>query len=167
MFEDPGVELLGSIGGRSNNGQGPLRTIGRTRVKELHHVCVRVLVEACEGPVLGTGLLVCRTCGRRMDAHRVNGRPGYRRRHGYNSSRPRGSTRAKSLYVREDRALAALTAWFPDSGPLDIVRHLRRHDLVVLCDAVTWEPVRAENDEGPTPSALTESLGSGPHPFMG
>ena len=102
-----------------------------------------------------------------MDAHWVNGRPGYRCRHGYNSSRPRGSTRVKGLYVREDRALAALTAWFPDSGPLDILRRLRRDDLVVLCDSGEWAVVRAEDTEGPTQSNFVESLGSGPHPVMG
>ena len=116
---------------------------------------------------LCTGLLVCRTCGRRMDAHWVNGRPGYRCRHGYNSSRPRGSTRVKSLYVREDRAMAALTAWFPDNGLLDILRCLRRDDLVVLCAPGEWELVRAEDTEGPTQSNFVESLGSGPHPAMG
>lgn len=116
---------------------------------------------------LCTGLLVCRTCGRRMDAHWVNGRPGYRCRHGYNSSRPRGSARVKSLYVREDRAMAALTAWFPDSGPLDILRRLRRDDLVVLCAPGEWAVVRAEDTEGPTQSDFIESLGSGQNPAMG
>ncbi len=77
---------------------------------------------------LCTGLLVCRTCGRRMDA---------------------------------------LAAWFPDSGPLDILRRLRRDDLVVLCDSGEWELVRAEDAEGPTQSDFVESLGSGLHPFMG
>ncbi|WP_435110353.1 recombinase family protein [Nocardiopsis synnemataformans] len=116
---------------------------------------------------LCTGLLVCRTCGRRMDAHWVNDRPGYRCRHGHNSSRPRGSTRMKSLYVREDRAMAALAAWFPDSGPLDILRRLRRDNLVVLCAPGEQTVVRAEDTEGPTQSNFVESLGSGPHPAMG
>ncbi|MBB4930687.1 hypothetical protein F4561_001507 [Lipingzhangella halophila] len=63
--------------------------------------------------------------------------------------------------------MAALTAWFPDSGPLDILRRLRRDDLVVLCDPGEWELVRAEDAEGPTQDDFIESLGSGLHPFMG
>ncbi|GHD28162.1 putative recombinase [Nocardiopsis kunsanensis] len=116
---------------------------------------------------LCAGLLVCRMCGRRMDAHWVNGRPGYRCRHGYNSSQQRGSTRGKGLYVREDRAMAALAAWFPGSGPLDMLRCLRRDDLVVLCDPGEWELVRAEDAAGPIQSDFVESPGSGPDPFMG
>jgi hypothetical protein len=34
------------------------------------------------------GLIRCRLCGRLMDAHWVNGRAGYRCRHGNNSVRP-------------------------------------------------------------------------------
>ncbi|WP_326553390.1 recombinase family protein [Micromonospora sp. NBC_01813] len=35
-----------------------------------------------------TGLVICRTCGRRADAHWVRGRPGYRCRHGHSSASP-------------------------------------------------------------------------------
>jgi hypothetical protein len=35
------------------------------------------------------GLLKCGFCGRRLDSHWANGRPGYRCRHGYTSARPR------------------------------------------------------------------------------
>ncbi|MFY1671298.1 recombinase family protein [Plantactinospora sp. WMMB334] len=35
-----------------------------------------------------TGLVICRACGRRADAHWVHGRPGYRCRHGHTSASP-------------------------------------------------------------------------------
>ncbi|GAB3724423.1 hypothetical protein [Nocardiopsis nanhaiensis] len=52
LFNDPSETLLGSIGGRLNNGQGPLRMMGRTWVNELHHVCLTVLVDAYDGSAL-------------------------------------------------------------------------------------------------------------------
>lgn len=116
---------------------------------------------------LCAGLLACRMCGRRMDAHRVNDRPGYRCRHGYNSSLPRRAARVKSLYAREERVLAVLAAWFPDRSPLDVVRRLRRSALVVPCGTEVWELVQAEDAERPDQSDFIESLGSGPYPFMG
>ena len=48
------------------------------------------------------GLVQCRLCGRRMDAHWVNGRAGYRCRHGYHSARTRPACAPRNLYVRED-----------------------------------------------------------------
>jgi site-specific DNA recombinase len=36
-----------------------------------------------------SGLVQCGLCGRRMDAHWVNDRPGYRCRHGHTSAQPR------------------------------------------------------------------------------
>jgi hypothetical protein len=47
------------------------------------------------------GLMRCAVCGRRMDAHWVHGRTGYRCRHGYSSSRPRPPDAYKNVYVRE------------------------------------------------------------------
>jgi hypothetical protein len=50
------------------------------------------------------GLVQCQLCGRQLDPHWVNGRPGYRRRHGHNSARNRPpelaktSTPAKTTY---------------------------------------------------------------------
>jgi DNA invertase Pin-like site-specific DNA recombinase len=56
------------------------------------------------------GLLRCGECGRRMDAHWVHGRSGYRCRHGHTSSRSPSTPRRKSVYVREDYVLASLPA---------------------------------------------------------
>ena len=38
------------------------------------------------------GLILCGLCGRRMDAHWVNDRAGYRCRHGHSSAQPRSRT---------------------------------------------------------------------------
>jgi site-specific DNA recombinase len=56
------------------------------------------------------GLLVCGTCGRRMESAWSNGRPAYRCRHGHTSAAPPGPGRSGNAYVREDRALAQLPA---------------------------------------------------------
>ena len=56
------------------------------------------------------GLVRCRPCGRRMDAHWVNNRAGYRCRHGHTSAQRATPDRAKNLYVREDHILASLPA---------------------------------------------------------
>ena len=55
---------------------------------------------------------MCGLCGRRMDAHWVNGRAGYRCRHGHNSARPGSPDRPRNLYVREDVLLAELVGHF-------------------------------------------------------
>jgi hypothetical protein len=51
------------------------------------------------------GLVQCQVCGRRLDSHWVNGRPGYRCRHGHTSARNRPPGLAKNVYVREDHLL--------------------------------------------------------------
>jgi site-specific DNA recombinase len=92
------------------------------------------------------GLLRCGECGRRMDAHWVHGRPGYRCRHGHTSSRSPNTRRAKSLYVREDHVLARLPALLagldfqpsdsstPTAGQDQIVAFLRTNNAVITCD---------------------------------
>jgi site-specific DNA recombinase len=54
------------------------------------------------------GLIRCGPCGQLMDAHWVNGRAGYRCRHGHNSARPAPPGRPRNLYVREDTLVAGL-----------------------------------------------------------
>ena len=54
-----------------------------------------------------TGLLICRACGRRLEAHWVHGRAGYRCRHGRTSAGPSAATyQIRTVYVREDRVVA-------------------------------------------------------------
>jgi hypothetical protein len=62
------------------------------------------------------GLIRCELCGRKMDSHWVNGRPGYRCRHGQNSSRQPLHGRPKTLYLREDRVPAELAATVASEG---------------------------------------------------
>jgi hypothetical protein len=56
------------------------------------------------------GLLVCGTCGRRMESAWYNGRAAYLCRHGHTTAAPRDPGRPGNAYVREDRALAQLPA---------------------------------------------------------
>jgi hypothetical protein len=44
----------------------------------------------------------CAVCGRRLDSHWIQGRAGYRCRHGRNSARPPALDEPKILCVRED-----------------------------------------------------------------
>ncbi|WP_433514390.1 recombinase family protein [Nonomuraea sp. CA-143628] len=86
------------------------------------------------------GLLMCGICGRRLDSHWVNGRPGYRCRHGYTSARPRWVAGPKFLYLREDRLLAELLAHVGGGerdGPAEIISALRGNGLVIVCHAET------------------------------
>jgi DNA invertase Pin-like site-specific DNA recombinase len=56
------------------------------------------------------GLLVCGTCGRRMESAWSNGRPAYRCRHGYTTVSAPSPERPRNAYVREGRILAHLPA---------------------------------------------------------
>jgi len=68
------------------------------------------------------GLILCGLCGRRMDAHWVNERAGYRCRHGHNSARRTIAERPRNLYVREDTLIAELIQHVAvDGGELDAV----------------------------------------------
>jgi hypothetical protein len=88
------------------------------------------------------GLVVCGVCGRRMDAHWVHDRPGYRCRHGYSSALPRPADAPRNLYLREDHlleALAGLLADLPNTGSsliarrqLDVVNRIRQQRLQIV-----------------------------------
>lgn len=95
------------------------------------------------------GLVQCRLCGRRMDSHWVNGRAGYRCRHGYNSSRTRPRDTPRNLYVREDVLLARLVRHLApdrcrseaDVEPgvvAEVVARLRDESKVVICGRSDW-----------------------------
>jgi hypothetical protein len=92
---------------------------------------------------LFTGLIVCGVCGRRMDSHWVNGRAGYRCRHGHSSARPASRDRPGNLYVREDTLLAELIrGWASESsecdeGERELARQLRDRispDMLIIAD---------------------------------
>jgi site-specific DNA recombinase len=57
-----------------------------------------------------SGLLVCGTCGRRMESAWSNGKPAYRCRHGHTTAAKPDPGRLKNAYVREDRILPHLAA---------------------------------------------------------
>lgn len=96
------------------------------------------------------GLVQCGLCGRRMDSHWVHGRPGYRCRHGYSSSRPRLPGRVKNIYVREDALLTQLAAHGrPDLGGGDesnvgpsmaaLAASIRDMAILIVHDGTTWQ----------------------------
>jgi site-specific DNA recombinase len=84
------------------------------------------------------GLLRCGLCGRKMDSHWVNDRPGYRCRHGKRSTRPTGPDQDGYLYIREDDPLERLLAdqnlanHVSDSH--ELATHLRQHKITIDCD---------------------------------
>ena len=86
------------------------------------------------------GLLTCGICGRRMDSHWVNDRPGCRCRHGHTSAATavRPQERERSVYVREDELLhdLATTLRQDDAAPdlADIPALLRTQKITITCD---------------------------------
>jgi len=101
------------------------------------------------------GLVQCRLCGRRMDSHWVNGRAGYRCRHGHNSARSRPAGPPRNIYVREDVLLVRLARHLaPDryrsggdvepSTAAEIVARLRAESKVIVCGRADWTLASAE-----------------------
>ncbi|WP_407691362.1 zinc ribbon domain-containing protein [Saccharopolyspora mangrovi] len=60
--------------------------------------------------------MVCGECGRRMDAHWVHRRAGYRCRHGYTTATPRPDQAPRNVYVREDHLRDALPGLLSQQG---------------------------------------------------
>jgi site-specific DNA recombinase len=85
------------------------------------------------------GLLRCGHCGRRMDAHWVHQRAGYRCRHGYRSTRSRPSGAPENIYLREDDVLRRITATISVGvearaglgSTQEVINFLRSNDMVV------------------------------------
>jgi site-specific DNA recombinase len=90
-----------------------------------------------------TGLVTCRTCGRRADAHWVHGRPGYRCRHGHTSASPPQPGRPKAMYVREDRLLAALPRLIDNHAGQGEVDHDPRHEAHTCAPTASGSPTTA------------------------
>ncbi|MDA3625653.1 recombinase family protein [Saccharopolyspora sp. WRP15-2] len=92
------------------------------------------------------GLVVCGECGRRMDAHWVHGRAGYRCRHGYKAALPRPSPVPRTVYVREDQLRDALPGLLSQHGGEppgqdvgnDVGDYLRRAGLEIVCSHAGW-----------------------------
>lgn len=80
-----------------------------------------------------------------MDAHWVNGRAGYRCRHGHNSARPAPPNRPRNLYVREDILLIELAQRLMVDGgdarvsdAFKMAAHLRTRAMVITHDRTGW-----------------------------
>ncbi|GAB1690826.1 recombinase family protein [Krasilnikovia sp. M28-CT-15] len=84
-----------------------------------------------------TGLLVCGICGRRLAAHWVNGRAGYRCRHGHTTAHPASEDAPRWLYWPQARLVEDLIATHQNLAGLDdaddLAAYPRQHDLVVTC----------------------------------
>ena len=109
------------------------------------------------------GLVQCRACGRRMDSHWVNGRAGYRCRHGHHSARARPADAARNIYVREDVLLVWLATHFASdrrrsggavepSTAEEVVARLRAQSTVIVCGRANWTlaPTERTLPSGPT-----------------
>jgi hypothetical protein len=97
------------------------------------------------------GMIRCGLCGRLMDAHWVNGRAGYRCRHGHSSARPGPADRLRNLYVREDTLLIELAQRLNMDGDdavspaVEVVERLRSRTMVIVHDRAGWR-VAARDD---------------------
>ena len=106
-----------------------------------------------------TGLMMCGICTRRMDAHWVNGRPGYRCSHGHTSAKPRPPDQPKNLYIREDRVLAALPGLIIEldhslqaAGLPEMALFLRANDLKIVCARTAWTITKEDRKGRSAPS---------------
>ena len=86
-----------------------------------------------------TGRLICGACGRRLDAHWVHGRAGYRCRHGHSSAHT-PSDLPRAVYWSERHVLDTMLYTLGHQGELplfagvdDFVAYLRRRDVLVIC----------------------------------
>jgi site-specific DNA recombinase len=105
------------------------------------------------------GLLRCGICGRRLDSHWVNERPGYRCRHGHTSASPTTDRpdRERVLYVREDELLQNLASTMPHGTgkrvtPDEIPAMLWESRTTVTCSHTgrALSPARPDHDGPPS-----------------
>ena len=83
------------------------------------------------------GMLVCGLCGRRRESAWTHGRPSYRCRHGHHSAKPAAIDRPKTLYVREDHAIAELRTLISHTCDVDanaVVAEFRSTGAVIVAD---------------------------------
>jgi site-specific DNA recombinase len=123
------------------------------------------------------GILVCGTCGRRMESAWSNGKPAYRCRHGHTSASSPDPARPKNAYVREEIVMAQLPALHsqltraqqagagpsarsrrrtrrgtdtrPAANVSDVISYLREHRVTL-----TWDQAAATLRAG-IPQAIT------------
>jgi site-specific DNA recombinase len=81
-----------------------------------------------------TGLILCGQCGRRLEAHWVHRRAGYRCRHGRTTASGPQPDRPPNLYWREDALIRQISLRTPElfgRRPTEIAAYLRQHDLTI------------------------------------
>jgi hypothetical protein len=107
-----------------------------------------------------TGLLVCRLCGRRLEGHWVNRRPGYRCRHGHTTAQSAGTDGRRWLYWSQTRIAEHLVATgnkdlagVADAG--DLAARLRARDALIVCgpDTVAVDQPPSRRHEADVASA--------------
>jgi site-specific DNA recombinase len=124
-----------------------------------------------------SGLLVCGTCGRRMESAWCNGKPAYRCRHGYTTASAPDPSRPKNAYVREDRIVSHLPALhLLLTGPAGGTRRRRtRQGTDIRCQAaqdvicylrdqqitLTYDPAAGTLHAGTGEAAQTITLKAG------
>ena len=101
-----------------------------------------------------TGLLVCGLCGRRLEGHWVNQRPGYRCRPGHTTAHPTDTDGQRWVYWSQTRIVEHVVATgnkdlagVADAG--DLAAHLRARDALIVCGADTVaiaEPVTDDTE---------------------
>ena len=90
-------------------------------------------------------------CRRLDDPAWVNGRAGYRCRHGHTSARPEPPDRVKNLYVREDTLVAGLVRRLKVDGDgrvltaSEVIERLRSDATVIVHNRNGWS-LTARND---------------------
>jgi hypothetical protein len=92
-----------------------------------------------------TGLVLCGVCGRRVEAHWVHRRPGYRCRHGRTTANGSHRGRNPNLYWREDVLIQQVTVGARElfgRRPTDVAAYLRRKDMTITAcpDGITVDP---------------------------
>jgi DNA invertase Pin-like site-specific DNA recombinase len=114
-----------------------------------------------------TGLLICKMCGRRLQGHWVNHRPGYRCRHGHTSAHPIDPEGPRWVYWSQTRIVEKVVhtansalATCADAGQL--AAHLRARDALIVCgpDSVAVEE-RPHNDAEPDARSADEIPANG------
>lgn len=121
-----------------------------------------------------SGLVVRGVCGRRMEAHWVHGRPGYRCRHGYSTATPRPKDGPRNVDVREEHLLQTAARLLPADRPegdrslREIREALSDGQLQISCGPEGRElrPAEARQAVCPArpPDQLALDLGCGLHP---
>lgn len=88
-----------------------------------------------------TSRVLCGGCGRRLTAHWIHNRPGYRCRHGRTTADRLDRARTKIVYAREDQILLFLARHLPqlDGSSAEPGAALAERDVYVRCGPYTWQ----------------------------